>query len=601
MTTSSLQRMAAIIRPTTADEATRRIELTIATSADVGDGIRLSLDQIPDHPPVVPVLLSHRNEADAMAGRILDLRIERGALVGIAEFTDAPAAEQGWQLARSGCAVSVGATFNPNDLRPGPDRIDLVTRWTLRECSLVPVAADAAAVTRAAAPLPPSLPLSQMTTTTTTQATQADDNDMPKDSATLKAERAHQKLELAVRRSAAEAGLSAEETQQIIDDHRGKPEVEAITAVVRAYRLKLEERAPVYAGHPARIATPAGQPGGLEGVIHRALRGERPDQPIWLTLRDAGIGRGSDPVSVWRSALSGEGRWLARGGGFLSTSDLPALLTQAGDRRLMERFQVAEAGIRAAASVRQLGDYRSATVADVGMVGTAKKILEGGEITFAPINEAAADYQPSRYGLGLSFTPEALANDDLAALDEAIAEMADAMLDAEASALVDLLEGAANGRNAPDGKALFHGDHTNTVSAGPMDIGTIGAAVEKLRNQKALGGRYIAQEPAVLLVPTAAETVARQLLSEEITAAQSSEVNPWRALQIAVEPRLSGTYFYLLGNSRRPLELGRLTQGPVMTTETEFKTSAYRAKVEHAFGCIVQEFRSIVRIPVAGS
>jgi hypothetical protein len=179
--------------------------------------------------------------------------------------------------------------------------------------------------------------------------------------------------------------------------------------------------------------------------------------------------------------------------------------------------------------------------------------------------------------------------------------MADAMLDAEASALVDLLEGAANGRNAPDAKALFHADHANTVSAGPMDIGTIGAAVEKLRNQKALGGRYIAQEPAVLLVPTAAETTARQLLSEEITAAQSSEVNPWRALQIAVEPRLSGTYFYLLGNSRRPLELGRLTAGPVMTTETEFKTSAYRAKVEHAFGCIVQEFRSIVRIPVAGS
>lgn len=600
MTTSALQRMAAIIRPTTADESTRRVELTIATSADVGDGIRLALDRVPDHPPVVPVLLSHRNEADAMAGRILDLRIERGALVGIAEFTDAPAAEQGWQLARSGCAVSVGATFNPNDLRPGPDRIDLVTRWTLRECSLVPVAADAAAVTRAAAPLPPSLPLSQMTTTT--QATQADDNDMPKDPQAERLERAAEKLELTIRRAAAEARLSPELTQQIVDEHRASGDkTAALTAVVRAYREEIERKWPAHAGHPARVATPTGQPGGLEGVIHRALRGERPDQPIWLTLRDAGIGRGSDPVTVWRSALSGEGRWLARGGGFLSTSDLPALLTQAGDRRLMERFQVAEAGIRAAASVRQLGDYRSATVADVGMVGTAKKILEGGEITFAPINEAAADYQPTRWGLGLSFTPEALANDDLAALDEAIAEMADAMLDAEATALVDLLEGAANGRNAPDGKALFHGDHANTVSVGPMDIGTIGSAVEKLRNQKALGGRYIAQEPAVLLVPTAAETVARQLLSEEITAAQSSEVNPWRALQIAVEPRLSGTYFYLLGNSRRPLELGRLTQGPVMTTETEFKTSAYRAKVEHAFGCIVQEFRSIVRIPVAGS
>lgn len=598
MSAPSLQRMAAIIRPTTADETTRRIELTIATSADVGDGIRLALDRVPDHPPVVPVLLGHVNTTEKMAGRILDLRIERGALVGIAEFVDAPAAEQGWQLARSGCAVSVGATFNPNDLRPGPDGIDVVSRWTLRECSLIPVAADAAAVTRAAAPLTSPLPSPQMTTTTT-QAAQADDS-APQDPQAARLERQALRLEVKVRRAAAEARLSPEQTQQIVDEHRNSgDETGALMAVVRAHREAIEAAAPVHAGHPARVATPAGQPGGLEGVIHRALRGERPDQPLWLTLRDAGIGRGSDPVSVWRSALSGEGRWLARG--FLSTSDLPALLTQAGDRRLMERFQVAEAGIRAAASVRQLGDYRAATVADVGMVGTAKKILEGGEITFAPINEAAANYRPSRYGLGLSFTPEALANDDLSALDEAIGELADAMLDAEASALVDLLEGAANGRNAPDGKALFHADHTNTVSAGPMGIGSIGQAVEKLRNQKAIGGRYIAQEPAVLLVPTAAETVARQLLSEEITAAQSSEVNPWRALQIAVEPRLSGTYFYLLGNSRRPLELGRLTQGPVMTTETEFKTSAYRAKVEHAFGCIVQEHRSIVRIPVAGS
>ena len=600
MTASSLQRMAAIIRPTTADETSRRIELTIATSADVGDGIRLALDRVPDHPPVVPVLLDHVPRSEAMAGRIVDLRIERGALVGVAEFKDAPAADEGWQLARSGIGVSVGASYRLSDLRPGPDGVDIASPWTLREASLTPTPADFGAVTRAAAPLPHSLPSPQMTTTTT-QAAQSDDN-APQDPQAARLERQALRLEVKVRRAAAEARLTPEQTQQIVDEHRNSgDETGALMAVVRAHREAIEAAAPVHAGHPARVATPAGQPGGLEGVIHRALRGERPDQPLWLTLRDAGIGRGSDPVSVWRSALSGEGRWLARGGGFLSTSDLPALLTQAGDRRLMERFAVAEAGIRAAASVRQLGDYRSATVADVGMVGTAKKILEGGEITFAPINEAAADYQPSRYGLGLSFTPEALANDDLTALDEAIGELADAMLDAEASALVDLLEGVANGRNAPDGKALFHADHTNTVSAGPMSIGAIGQAVEKLRNQKALGGRYIAQESAILLVPTASETVARQLLSEEITAAQSSEVNPWRALQIAVEPRLSGTYFYLLGNSRRPLELGRLTQGPVMTTETEFKTSAYRAKVEHAFGCIVQEHRSIVRIPTAGS
>lgn len=591
MTTANVQRMAAITRPTTADETARRIELTIATSADVGDGVRLALDRVPDHPPVVPVLLSHQNDTAAMAGRILDLRIERGALVGVAEFRDAPAADAGWQLARAGVGVSVGASFALSDLKPGPDGIDVATRWTLREASLVPVAADSAAVTRAAS-LSPSNPAPM--TTATPQA--ADHGDAPQDPAAARLERAAERLELQVRRAAAEARLTAEQTDQIIAEHRVAGDTTAaLMAVVRAHRLAVEAVAPVHAGHPARVATGT-EPGGIEGLIHRALRGERGDTPLWLAMREAGIGKGSDAVSVWRSALAGEGRWLSRG--MLSTSDLPQLLTAAGDRRLMERFAVAASGVRLAASVRSLGDYRSASVLDVGMVGTAQKVLEGGEIKFAAINEAAASYKPSRYALGLSLTPEAMANDDLAALDEAIGELADAMIDAEAVALVDLLEGAANGRNAPDGKSLFHADHGNTVAAGPLSITTIGAAVEKMRNQRALGGRYIAQEPAVLLVPTAAETTARQLLSDAINAAQAPDVNPWAGLEIAVEPRLSGTSFYVIGNSRKPLELGRLTDGPVLSSETKFTTSAYRAKCEHAFGCIVQEHRSIVRVPV---
>lgn len=595
MTTATLQRMAAIIRPTTADETTRQVELTIATSADVGDGVRLSLDRIPDHPPVIPVLLGHTNRPEAMAGRILSLRLEGAALVGVAEFKDAPAADQGWQLARSGVAVSVGAAYSPMDLRPGPDGVDLATRWRLLEASLVPIAADPAAVTRAAAPLSSSSPMSNDTQAQAVES-QADQST---EEGTLS--RTAERLELTVRRAATEARLPAETVEALVTETRGRSQTEAMTAVVRELRLMTEAKAPAHAGHPARFAPATGEPGGIEGQITRALKGERTDQPLWLALRDAGIGRGSDPVSVWRSALSGEGRWLSRGGGALSTSDLPQLLTAAGDRRLMERFAVAAAGIRLAASVRSLSDYRSASVLDVGMVGSAQKVLEGGEVKFAAINEAAASYKPSRYALGLSMTPEAMANDDLAALDEALAELADAMLDAEAVALVDLLEGASNGRNAPDGKALFHSDHTNTVAAGPMAIESIGAAVAKLRKQKAIGGRFIAQEPAVLLVGTDHETTARQLLSDAINAAQADDVNPWRGLQIAVEPRLSGTYFYVLGSGRKPLELGRLTDGPVLTTETQFSTSAYRAKAEHAFGCIVQEHRSIVRIPVAGA
>ena len=580
---------AAQSRPQSINEAERTVDLVIATDAPI-DGLSLALDRMPAHGPgPVPVLLSHENRTAAMAGRLEALRIEKGnpsLLIGTARFTAAPAADEGWELARSGSNVSIGASIEPDSIKRSGGH-DTATSWRIREASLVPVGADHLAVTR-------SLSTTQTMTESTTTSEQQGEQQLTRE------QRQAEKIELVVRRAAAEAKLPSETIERILSEgHRNQ--TEALVAVVREHRLAIEARSPVHAGHPARVPLTEAQPQGVEAALSRALQGDRNDQPLWLTLRDHGLGRGNDAVEVWRHALSGEGRWLARGGGgMLSTSDLPTLLTATGNRRLMERFSVADAGVRLASTVRSLSDYRAASVVDVGMVGVAKKILEGGEITFASVNEAAASYKPTRYGIGLSFSPESLANDDLAGLDQALAELAEAMLDAENSALVDLLEGAANGRNAIDGKALFHADHTNTVSAGPLCIASIGAAVERMRNQKALGGRYIAQEPAVLMVGTAFETTARQLLSDAINAAQASNVNPWRNLQIAVEPRLSGTYAYLVGSNRKPLELGRLTDGPTLTTEVEFSTSAYRAKSEHAFGVIIQEHRSIVRIPTAG-
>jgi len=577
---------AATTTPTTVDEATRSVDLLIATGAPL-NGIQLVCTRaaVTTSDAPVPVLMSHDNHTDSMAGRLGPLRFENGKVLARAFLTDAPAADQGWQLARSGCAVSVGASFVSDDTEM-VGAIEVVRRWRLVEVSLVPAGKDPAALTRSL----PSIPSSDPMETNTAQAAEALDN--ANDEQELTRSEANRQLQII--RSANLAKLSQQETDQIISETAGQPVAAGLMKVIQRHAETVEGR--TSAGHPARIVTGNGEPQGLEATLTRAIKGERLEQPLWLDLRAAGIGHGNDATEVWRSALTGEGRWLARN---IATSDLPQLLTATGNRRLQERFAVAESGVRMAASVRRLQDYRSAGVIDVGMVGTAKQILEGGEITFGSVDESSASYKPNRFGIGLKFTPEALANDDLAGLDAALSELAAAMLDAESVALVDLLEGSNLGRNAPDGKSLFHADHGNVVSAGPLGIGTIGTAVEKLRNQKAIGGRYISQEPAALLVGSAMETTARQLLSSAINAAQASNVNPWQSLEIAVEPRLTGSFCYIVGSARKPLELGRLTDGPVLTTEVQFETSAYRAKSEHAFGCIVQEHRSIVRIPTA--
>ncbi|MEY3930694.1 MAG: Caudovirus prohead serine protease [Cyanobacteriota bacterium] len=138
--------------PSTANEQARTVELGIATEADVGGLVLSCRADAVSTAAVVNVLLDHRNETSAIAGRLLSIRAEKGQLIGLAEFSDAPAAETGWQLAKRGCPTSVRAQFSPDDIEPGrngaPDR---VRRWRLAEVSLVAIGADLT-TTRSAAP-----------------------------------------------------------------------------------------------------------------------------------------------------------------------------------------------------------------------------------------------------------------------------------------------------------------------------------------------------------------------------------------------------------------------------------------------------------------
>ena len=136
-------------RPTTFNEASRSVELVVATDADVGDGFRLSMARLPDYGPgPVPVMLDHANSTDRMAGRLDSLRLEGGQLIGRAVFADAPAADAGLALARSGIAASVKASVRPDDTRQNPDGTIQAMRWRLRHVALTPEGARALPLAR---------------------------------------------------------------------------------------------------------------------------------------------------------------------------------------------------------------------------------------------------------------------------------------------------------------------------------------------------------------------------------------------------------------------------------------------------------------------
>ena len=552
----------------TANETDRTIELTVATETPINDLVlRCQPGSVEFGPAPVPVLLNHTNSTAEMAGRLVSIRFERGQLIAVAQFTDAPASEQGWQLARSGCAVSVGATYQQDSIQLGRNTApDVVTVWRLREVSLVAVGADPLATTRSA----------------DFHNIKKQDNSMTDNiEQTQTLERIERSRCAAILDAARKLQVSDDLAHQLITDG---VELSAARMVLIDARSAAERLAP--GGHErTEVQPPNQQQSQLAEVVQRAWAGKN-SEPLWLSLRAMGH-RGSNGVEVLRGALS--------------TSDLPLMLTGAGNRQLLAQFSAAPAGVRMAAAVRQLADYRSASTLDVGLVGKAQQIKEGGEVKFGSASEQSASYKPTRHGLGLSFSPESISNDDLNGLDRAIGELGSAMLEAEAVALAALLEGNALGELAPDGQRLFHSSHNNTV-VGPLSISSLGSAVAKLRRQTTIGGRYLYQEPGAIVCSPDIELTVRQLLSDTLQATDPVDVNPWRSLEVAVDPQLGSTYVYLLPSGNRlPLELGRLSPAPILESETDFTTGMYRVKSEHAFGCAVVDHRPIVRMTVAGA
>lgn len=366
--------------------------------------------------------------------------------------------------------------------------------------------------------------------------------------------------------------------------------IESSDSVERCHHRIYEKLAaglsPSTAGRMTGLPIDPQGPQGIEAAIESVIvRGERCQDPLWLQLRAAGWGRGRNAVDVVTRALS--------------TSDLPALLTSAGERRLMEQFSMAQGGIMRCATIRPLSDYRNAQTLDAGAIGSARKLSEGGEIPFTSVSETSVTYRAYRWAQGLKMTAEAMANDDLGGLAQALSELGAACLDAEKTELVALLTASSNlGAVTGDGKALFHADHLNTATGG-VGITGLGAAVSKMREQRSLGGRYIDVVPSFILCAPSLELTVKQVLSDTLTAATPENVNPFRSLDVEIEPRLGASFVYIVADApRRPLELGRLTDAPQLNDEREFSTSSYRAKAEHSFGCCVSEYRSIIRLAI---
>jgi hypothetical protein len=631
MESKRLQRMA-LLAPNTWDEETRSAQIVISTDADVGDGFQLvhSPDAIrwPERP--LPADYDHLRTSESIWGAVTDLSLERAAdgttqLVGQVVVDGPPAAmDLALPRLRTGSArFSVDARIYGWAEAPGS--VLMATDWEPQLVSLVAAGQDTHAVMRGdqSQGVPPMTdetqaggdPVIEDQADTTPAAVEAAPVVAAEPAEQVERSAADERLELAVRRAASEAKLDEPTIQRILADHRGRPQVEAVTAVVREFRTRLEREAPVTAGHPARIEVTRDSGESIVRAFNSEL--ERRAGLINAPTDEGKAAYGLTCLEMCRGYLQSRGvntlgmsknEVVQRA--FHSTSDFPNLFANVANKTLLAAYAEEPQTWGPLARQRNLPDFKSVTDLQVAGQIVPEKILEGGEYKSGTLTEGKATWNLATYGKRIAVTRQAIINDDLDSLSRVPEMLGRGCRLLESNMVWELLTTGASGATVSlDGQALFHSSHSNTSTGADSVIGIKGmdAAKLKLRKQTDLAGNRLNLAPAYMVVPPELETTALQFLYPTgyapTSLTGSSGPNPFAGgVQLIVEPRLSddsSAYWYLTSSPNRVemITYGYLAgeAGPTITTTENRNPDGVELLVRMDFGCTLSDFRGFVR------
>lgn len=613
--------------PATVDLQARTVELEIATEEPVNNLVLRCASESVIHASVVSVLLDHDNHTNSMAGRLLSIRAEDGKLIGLAQFTDAPAADKGWQLARSGCPTSVRAKYRLDDVEMGIGNApDVVTRWRLAEVSLTPLGADLTTTRSIGSKMNTEEPLM----------------DRPMNE--------NRKQETPAKAPGAEAGATTIETRD--GAHETSATITMGVDMQSAEQIRAEERCRTAgildAARKLQVGDELAYRLIADGVTLQDARMQLIDAratserqaPAGTTRVEVGTDHGEKRAEAMLHALearSGLREWdeggareylgttlldmgrecLERSGvrtkglgkdelairAMHSTTDFPLLLTSIQRVTLKAAYGEERQTWRPLARRENLPDFREMSLIEVGGQILPEELKESGEYKAGTIKESRGSWSLTEYGKKLVVGRRLIINDNLGYITQAITLMGRGVATFEANMMWSLLTTGNLGATCMmDGKAIFHADHNNT-GTGVIGEASISEARQKMRNQKGFDGTtplYV--EPRYILLPTALET-AFDKFNTTIIPNETNKVNIFSgALEKIVEPRLDAkslTQFYIVGDypGVDKLVYGYLDGegGPSIESVSGRDPDGITVYLRHSFGATVPQHQAFFR------
>ncbi len=281
---------------------------------------------------------------------------------------------------------------------------------------------------------------------------------------------------------------------------------------------------------------------------------------------------------------------------FHSTSDFPAIFSDAINTMLDRRYALAEPTYRRIARRGDFMDFRPHYSVGIGEFPMLKTLTEAGEIRFGTFGESKETVAVVPYARGIRLTRQMLVNDRLGALAQLMGGYGRTVSRFEEITFYTMML-SANTKLA-DGKVVFHADHGNLGTGGSASaINTAGLSAGKkaMRKQKGLDDAKLNITPKILLVSPDKEDEALQYLSP-ILAGESAKVNIHvGTLEPVVSAELDGNAWYLFADPEDAAvyRYGLLDgySAPRVRFDEPFGTQGVGMTVEHDFGVGAIDYR----------
>lgn len=278
----------------------------------------------------------------------------------------------------------------------------------------------------------------------------------------------------------------------------------------------------------------------------------------------------------------------------LATTDLTELLADVGGKALIVGFEEMEQTHDKWCRFKAVKDFKTQRRIALEAIETLAAVAELDPVTYSAMTDAQETYTIASYQKAISYSRQALVNDDLGGLTELPYMLGKAARRTECNLVYSVLSTNAN---MADSVKLFAAGRGNylTGANSPLAEGSLATAVAAIRKAKDIGANgFLGLRPKWLVVPPELELTALKLLATMINAQSSSTAIPnsdFARIEVIVEPRITtATHWYLIADNIDTVEVGRLewlggaewsgtAAGVSFETDKDFSTDSYALKV----------------------